>query len=78
MVINHYATPYEKANKCNRTKYEIAVQDRSMLHYYIGLAVRWKQQWKYKYARYIARKRGATVGYGVIMPISPAKKQIKI
>lgn len=32
-----------------RTAYEIAVQDRSTLHYYIGLIVRWKQQWKYKY-----------------------------
>ena len=77
MVINHYTPPYEKANKCNRTKYEIAVQDRSVLHYYIGLAVRWKQQWKYKYARYIARKRGATIGEGVIMPISLAKKANK-
>lgn len=59
---------------CHRTAYEIAVQDRSTLRYYLGLIVRWKQQWKYKYARYIARKRGAKIGEGVIMPISLAKK----
>ena len=56
------------------TAYEKAVQDRSLLHYYIGLIIRWKHQWKYKYARYIARKKGATIGEGVIMPISLAKK----
>ena len=60
-----------------RTAYEIAVQDRSVLHYYIGLIVRWKQQWKYKYARWLARKNGATIGEGVIMPISLAKKANK-
>lgn len=64
-------------NNVHRTAYEIAVQDRSTLHYYIGLIVRWKQQWKYKYARYIARKNGATIGEGVIMPISLAKKANK-
>jgi len=64
-------------NNTHRTAYEIAVQDRSTLHYYIGLIVRWKQQWKYKYARYIARKNGATIGEGVIMPISLAKKANK-
>lgn len=57
-----------------RTAYEIAVQDRSTLHYYIGLIVRWKQQWKYKYARWLARKNGATIAKGVNMPISLAKK----
>lgn len=63
--------------KQNRTAYEIAVQDRSTLRYYIGLIVRWKQQWKYKYARYIARKKGATIGDGVIMPLSLARKANK-
>lgn len=63
--------------KCHRTAYEIAVQDRSTLRYYLGLIVRWKQQWKYKYARYIARKRGAKIGEGVIMPISLARKANK-
>lgn len=62
---------------CHRTAYEIAVQDRSTLRYYLGLIVRWKQQWKYKYAQYIARKRGAKIGEGVIMPISLARKANK-
>lgn len=60
-----------------RTAYEVAVQDRSTLHYYIGLIVRWKQQWKYKYARWLARKNGATIGEGVIMPLSLAKRANK-
>lgn len=58
----------------NRTLYEKSVQDRSTLHYIIGLVVRWKQYWKYVRARSIARKRGATIGEGVLMPISLAKK----
>lgn len=60
-----------------RTAYEMAVQDRSTLRYYLGLIARWKQQWKYKRARRIARKNGATIGEGVIMPISLAKKANK-
>lgn len=64
-------------NNVHRTAYEIAVQDRSTFRYCLGLIARWKQQWKYKYARYIARKNGATIGEGVIMPISLAKKANK-
>lgn len=58
----------------NRTLYEKSVQDRSTLRYYLGLIARWKQNWKYVRARRIARKRGATIGEGVIMPISLAKR----
>lgn len=58
----------------NRTLYEKNVQDRSLLRYFIGLIVRWKQNFKYARARRIARKRGATIGEGVIMPISLAKR----
>lgn len=58
----------------NRTRYEKSVQDRSTLRYYLGLIARWKQNWKYARARRIARKRGATIGEGVIMSISLAKK----
>lgn len=54
----------------NRTLYEKNVQDRSLLRYFIGLIVRWKQNFKYARARRIARKRGATIGEGVIMPIN--------
>lgn len=58
----------------NRTLYEKSVQDRSTLRYFLGLIVRWKQNWKYVRARRIARKRGATIGEGVIMPLSLAKR----
>lgn len=61
----------------HRTAYEHAVQDRSILHYLIGLTVRWKQHLKYARACRIARRRGATIGDGVNMPISLAKKANK-
>lgn len=61
--------------KDNRTLYEKNVQDRNLLHYLIGLIVRWKQNFKYARARRIARKRGATIGEGVIMSLKLAKKQ---
>lgn len=35
----------------NRTLYEKNVQDRSQLHYLIGLMIRWKQNFKYARAR---------------------------
>ena len=60
--------------KDNRTLYEKNVQDRSRLRYLIGLLVRWKQNFKYARARRIARKRGAQIGEGVIMPVALAKK----
>lgn len=61
----------------NRTLYERNVQDRSRLRYIAGLIVRWKQNIKYVRARKIARKRGATIGEGVIMPMSLAKRANK-
>lgn len=60
--------------KEKRTLYECNIQDRSTLRYYIGLIVRWKQHFKYKKAVRIARRNGATIGEGVIMPIALAKK----
>lgn len=60
--------------KDNRTLYEKNVQDRSRLRYLIGLVVRWKQNFKYARARRIARKRGAQIGEGVIMPVALAKQ----
>ena len=68
---------YSSAINEHKTLYETDVQSRSVIRYYIGLIVRWKQQWKYKYARYIARKNGASIGEGVIMPISLARKANK-
>lgn len=64
-------------NKTARTLYEQNVQDRSTLRYIIGLIVRWKQHFKYARAIRIARKRGATIGEGVIMPITLARKANK-
>lgn len=40
--------------KDNRTLYEKSVQDRSTLRYYLGLIIRWKQNWKYVRARHIS------------------------
>lgn len=54
--------------------YTKSVQERSFLCYFLGLLVRWKQNIKYEKARRIARKNGAKIGEGVIMPISLAKK----
>lgn len=61
----------------NRSLYERNVQDRSRLRYIAGLIVRWKQNIKYMRARKIARKRGATIGEGVIMSMSLAKRANK-
>lgn len=58
----------------NRSLYEKAIQDRSKLHYLVGLLVRWKQHFKYAKARRIARKKGAKIGENVIMSIALAKK----
>lgn len=60
-----------------RTLYERNIQDRSQLRYIVGLIARWKQNFKYVRARRIARKRGATIGEGVIMPLSLAKRANK-
>ena len=56
------------------TLYEKNVCERSKLRYFIGLIARWKQHFKYAKAVRIARKRGATIGEGVIMPLSLARK----
>lgn len=61
----------------NRILYERNVQDRSWLRYIAGLIVRWKQNIKYMRARRIARKRGAIIGEGVIMPMALAKRANK-
>ena len=58
----------------NRSLYEKTVQDRSKLHYLLGLLIRWKQNFKYAKARRIARKRGAKIGENVIMSIALAKR----
>lgn len=58
----------------NKTEYEKRVQGRSYIQYIKGLIARWKLNLKYEKARRIARKNGAQIGEGVVMPISLAKK----
>lgn len=58
----------------HRTNYEKRIQDRSYLRYLMGLYVRWRNYLKYNQAVKIARKNGATVGDGVVMPLSLAKR----
>lgn len=54
--------------------YSEQIRSRSKLHYLVGLLVRWKQNFKYERAVRIARKNGATIGEGVIMPLKLARK----
>lgn len=59
------------------TKYEQNIANRTWLHYIIGLIPRWKQTMKFRYAAWVARRHGATVGECVCMPMSLAKKANK-
>lgn len=56
------------------TNYEKRVKKRNWFHYVLGLIIRWKQDLYYEKARKIARRNGAQIGGGVIMPMSLAKK----
>jgi len=56
------------------TKYEQRIQQRSRWHYYVGLIARYRSHLKHQRAIRIARRRGATIGEAVVMPISLAKK----
>ena len=56
------------------TTYERDIRSRSKWHYLRGLIVRWRQNIPYALARFIARRRGAKVGEGVVMSISLARK----
>ena len=57
-----------------RTLYEEYVQDHSIFGYLRGLISRYITYLKYKHIQNIARRRGAKIGKGVIMPKSLAKK----
>lgn len=57
-----------------RSIYEKAVQDRSFIKFILGAVVRYKQYIKHQYIQKIARKNGAVIGNGVVMPLSLAKK----
>lgn len=56
------------------TKYEQDIQNRTRWHYIKGLLARWRQHFKYDCAVRIARKNGAQIGEGVVMPIELAKR----
>lgn len=55
------------------TEYENNVISRNCFCYILGLIARWKQHFKYDKAVRIARKKGATIGENVVMPLSLAK-----
>lgn len=55
------------------TEYEKDTTSRTYFHYLKGLIARWKQHFKYDKAVRIARKRGASIGENVVMPLSLAK-----
>lgn len=56
------------------TNYEKDIMGRSTFRYILGLIARWKQHFKYDKAVRIARKRGASIGENVVMPLSLARK----
>ena len=56
------------------SNYESRIQGRSYSHYLKGLLVRWKQHLVHEWSVRIARKNGARVGEGVVMPMRLARK----
>lgn len=56
------------------TMYSRKVIERSLLRYYLGLMVRRIRYFMYSRAVSKAISRGATIGEGVVMPFSLAKK----
>ncbi|WP_313600289.1 acyltransferase [Epilithonimonas vandammei] len=60
-----------------RTLYEKNIQDRSSLRFFLGILPRLRQFLKHERARKIARKNGASIGEGVVLPISLAKRANK-
>lgn len=55
------------------TEYETDIVSRSYFHYLKGLIARCKQHFKYERAVAVVRKRGATIGENVVIPLSLAK-----
>jgi acetyltransferase-like isoleucine patch superfamily enzyme len=58
----------------SQTNYEIDIQNRSLFRFYIGIGARIQKHLYYSYSRYIARKRGASIGKNVVLPLALAKK----
>jgi maltose O-acetyltransferase len=60
-----------------KTKYVESIKSRSQVRFYLGVLTRLKNHIIYSRARYIARKRGATIGENSVLPISLAKRANK-
>lgn len=60
-----------------KTKYVESIKSRSQVRFYLGVLARLKNHIIYSRARYIARKRGATIGENSVLPISLAKRANK-
>jgi acetyltransferase-like isoleucine patch superfamily enzyme len=58
----------------SKTEYEKDIEGRNLAKYYIGFLARLEKHLKCSYARYIARKNGATVGVNSVFSIALAKK----
>ena len=58
----------------SKTEYEKDIERRNLAKYYIGFLARLEKHLKCSYARYIARKNGATVGVNSVFSIALAKK----
>lgn len=59
------------------SKYNQRIQDRSFLHYFIGLIIRWKANIEYARRRNMARRKGAAIGEYSIIPMTLAKRANK-
>lgn len=56
------------------TTYETEVRSRSQWHYLKGLLIRWWTNLKYGYIRHVARRNGAVLGQGVVLPLALARQ----
>ena len=57
-----------------KTIYQTRVQSRSLPKYWIGLLPRFRRYLQTGYARYVARKNGATIGESTVIPLSLARR----
>jgi acetyltransferase-like isoleucine patch superfamily enzyme len=58
----------------SQTLYEVQVQNRSFIRFYLGILARLKNYLYYSYTRSIAKKNGATIGKNTVLPLALAKK----
>jgi acetyltransferase-like isoleucine patch superfamily enzyme len=60
-----------------QTLYEKNICSRTIFHFLKGLVPRFFRYLKHERSRYIARRRGATIGEDTVLPLSLAKKANK-